>query len=586
MLSTAEHIKQICATFVQSLGIDDSENLFFEVDITKDMTKGDLYTNLPFVLSKKLTKSPIAIAIDLHTYLENNLDRVQVEKVEVAGGYVNFWVNSALKEIPQIITHPDFTGKKLIFDYTDPNPMKEFHIGHLMSNTIGESVVRLAELGGAEVKRYSYQGDVGRHIATTIWGLQFTEGNWPDDEKISLTDKVKYLGAAYVAGNTRLTTLKEKGENSAEYLAALQEINDVNKQIYDRSDAEINKVYDEGREWSLEKFEELYKILGTKFDFYFFESKSGPLGIEMVKAHPEIFVVGEEGAIIFEGEKYGLHTRVFINKFGLPTYEGKEMALIKMKWDVWPFDRSYVITGNEQDTAFHVTTKAAALIMPETEGKVFHIGHGMMKFAGAVKKISSRTGNITAGDVLVEQMTQASFEKMKERPIDEDKKHDIGEAVGVAAIKFTILKQNIRKDIIFDPEKALALEGDSGPYVQYTAVRIKSLLRKAEEALKSGATPTTETAIVPEAMMLQRTLMRFEHACFQAIGEMAPQHVAQYLIELTSRFNSFYTNTKIMHTDEAGKITVNTQLVEICKATLVVIERGLQTLGIRTIEQM
>lgn len=583
MLSISEHIKKICFNFIETLGIDDSRNVSFEVDITKDITKGDLYTNLPFVLSKKLTKNPVAIAIDLHTYLENNLDRTQVEKVEVAGGYVNFWVVPIITDVPQTITHPEFTGKKLIFDYTDPNPMKEFHIGHLMSNTIGESITRLAELGGAEIRRYSYQGDVGRHIAVTIWGLQFTEGNWLDDDKISLSDKVKYLGTAYVAGNSRLTKLKEKGEDSEEYLAALKEIDEINKQVYDRSDDEINKVYDEGREWSLEKFEELYKILGTKFDFYFFESKSGPVGVEVVKAHPEVFVPGEEGAIIFEGEKHGLHTRVFINKLGLPTYEGKEMGLTKMKWDVWPFDRSYVITANEQNDAFKVTSLASGMIMPEVAGKMFHIGHGMMKFVGA--KISSRTGSVKLGDALVEQMATASLEKMKDRDIPEEHKKDIAEAIGVAAIKFTILKQNSKKDIVFDPEKALALEGDSGPYVQYTAVRIKSLLKKAEEALKNGA----ESANIPpvaEAVLLQRTLMRFEHMCFQAIDEMAPQHIAQYLIELTSRFNSFYTNTRILITDSADKTSVDSRSVELCKATVAVIEKGLYTLGIRTVEQM
>lgn len=584
MLSTAEYIKKTCYQFVETLGSDISRSVYFEVDITKDITKGDLYTNLPFVLSKKVNRNPVAIAIDIQEFLKKTLDKAQVEKVEVAGGYVNFWVVKMQVDAPSIITHPEFTGKKLIFDYTDPNPMKEFHIGHLMSNTIGESITRLAELAGAEVRRYSYQGDVGRHIAVTIWGLQFTEGNWPDDEKISLTDKVKYLGAAYVAGNSRLTKLKEKGEESEEYLAAIAEINEINKQVYDRSDAEINKVYDEGREWSLEKFEELYKILGTKFDFYFFESKSGPIGIEVVKAHPDVFVPGEEGSIIFEGEKHGLHTRVFINKLGLPTYEGKEMGLTKMKWDVWPFDRSYVITANEQNEAFKVTSLASGIIMPEVEGKMFHVGHGMMKIVGA--KMSSRTGKIIAGDALVEQMSAVSLEKMKEREIPEENKKDIAEAVGVAAIKFTILKQNFRKDIIFDPEKALALEGDSGPYVQYTAVRIKSLLRKAEEALKAGATSVSDTPIVAESMLLQRTLLRFEHMCYQAIDEMAPQHIAQYLIDLTSKFNSFYTNTKIVITDSAGKVSVDAKSVELCKTTLIFIERGLHTLGIKTVDQM
>lgn len=583
MLSIASDIRQACEEFLKEAGVQTSVS--FEVDITKDMTKGDLYTNLPFATSKVLNKNPIAIAIDVQNFLEQKLNRDVVGKIEVAGGYVNFWIEMSgtdVASIPEKIFHPTFSDKVIVFDYTDPNPMKEFHIGHLMSNTIGEAFCRIIELTGADVKRCSYQGDVGRHIAMTIWGLQFLSEPWPDADTVSLTDKVKHLGSAYVAGNQKLKAIEEsEGIESDAYKNAVAEIESINKQVYDRSDAEINMVYDQGREWSLEKFEELYAILGTKFDHYFFESQSAPLGVEIVKQHPEVFVEGDSGSRIFKGEDFGLHTRVFINKQGLPTYEGKEVGLVKMKWDTWNYDRSYVITANEQDEVFKVTKTAISQIMKEAGERSYHIGHGMMKLVG--EKMSSRTGKIVAGDELVLEMSSVSLEKMKDRPIDDTKKKDIAEAVAVSAIKFTILKQNFRKDIIFDKDKALALEGDSGPYIQYAVVRISSLLRKVEQEKNKKEISVPLTG---DASVLQRTLARFEHVCFQAIDEMAPQHIAQYLIDTASKFNAFYAHTKILNQEEEGVYVVNTQVIELCSKTKDILSKGLYMLGIRAVDEM
>ncbi len=170
-----------------------------------------------------------------------------------------------------------------------------------------------------------------------MWGLRFMDKSWPEDDNISITDKVKYLGQCYVIGNNKLKEAKEKGEDNEEYKKYVSEIETMNQKIYDRSDEEVNVLYDQGREWSLEKFEELYEILGTKFNHYFFESKSAPIGLEIInenlKSANTIFNKGENDAIIFKGEDVGLHTRVFINSKGLPTYEGKEIGLAKQKYD-------------------------------------------------------------------------------------------------------------------------------------------------------------------------------------------------------------------------------------------------------------
>lgn len=580
MLQIAEIIKNNCISFlkINNISDEDIEKIKFVVDINKDIERGDLYTNFALVNSKILNQNPIVIAIKLAEYLHQQLDKNIFKKIEAADAYVNFYLADNFNlDKNNTIYHKDFTGKKIAYEYTDPNPMKEFHIGHLMSNTIGEAISRIGQLAGAEVKRYSYQGDTGRHLAVTMWGLRFMENAWPDAEEISITDKVKFLGQAYVIGNKKLAEAKEADEE--ELSKVMTEIESMNQKIYDRSDEEVNTLYDQGREWSLQKFEELYDILGTKFDHYFFESQTASIGKSIVEENlnnsQSIFVKGENDAIIFKGEDFGLHTRVFINAKGLPTYEAKEIGLALTKYDLWNFDKSIVLTANEQNEVFKVTNKVITLLMPDIGSKMEHLGHGMMQFVGI--KMSSRTGKILAGDELLEDMMQTSYEKMSERELTEEEKKNISRDVAVAAIKFSILKQNFRKNIIFDKEKALSLEGDSGPYIQYAIVRINSIKKKTQgldlfEDKKD---------ITIEAENLKRTLWRYEHICYKAIDEFAPQYIAQYLIDLASRFNSFYGKNKIIEDDK-----VNKDLLDLCLKTREVLTSGLTTLGIRTVEKM
>jgi arginyl-tRNA synthetase len=581
MLQTAELIKAACISFlkINNFRDEDIEKIKFVVDINKDIDRGDLYTNFALVTSKIFNQNPIIIAINLAEYLHEQLDKNIFKKVEASDAYVNFYLVDDFKiDKNKNIFHKDFTGKKIAYEYTDPNPMKEFHIGHLMNNTIGESLSRIGELAGAEVKRYSYQGDTGRHLAVTMWGLRFMETPWPDDESISITDKVKFLGLAYVTGNKKLAEAVDAGEDSDEYKKVISEIELMNQKIYDRSDDEVNVMYDQGREWSLLKFEELYEILGTKFDHYFFESQTAPVGLDIVKADltkpDSVFTYGENDAVIFEGENHGLHTRVFVNAKGLPTYETKEIGLAKMKYDVWQYDRSIILTANEQNEVFKVTKKVTTLLMPEIGEKAEHIGNGMMRLVG--QKMSSRTGKIIAGDELLEDMMEASYEKMKDRDLTEEEKKNISRDVAVAGIKFSILKQNFRKDIIFDKEKSLSLEGDSGPYIQYAIVRINSIEKKTE-----GLERVSGKEMSVEAKNLNRTLWRYNHMCYKAIDEFAPQYVAQYLIDLASRFNSFYNKNKIIEDEK-----VHVELLDLCVKTREVLTHGLMVLGIRVVEKM
>lgn len=432
-------------------------------------------------------------------------------------------------------------------EYTDPNPFKTFHIGHLMNNAIGESVSHIVEFSGAEVRRANYQGDVGLHVARAIWGkIKNPEVDW---------------GHAYAYG----------AQNYEEHKKAIDEIN---KKIYERSDKEINALYDSGKKESIEEFEKMYTRLGTKFDFNFFESESGPAGMEVVEKFKDIFQKSD-GAVVFRGEEFdkSLHTRVFLTKEGLPTYEAKELGLAKTKYDKYPYDVSIVITGNEIKDYFRVVHKAMEQVFPELAEKTRHIPHGMLRLPTG--KMSSRTGDIVSAQSLLNDVQKKVLEKMKDTEITN--KEEAADKIAVGAIKYTILKQAAGSDIVFDFDKALSFDGDSGPYLQYTFARTQSVLRKAKE---NGITSSTEI-FADTTTEVEKMLYRFPEIIERALLAYEPHHITTYLTQLASAFNNFYAKERIVDSGEAAPYRL-----ALTEATAIVLKNGLSLLGIEAPEKM
>ncbi len=523
----------------------------FIVERPGSFEHGDYATNAALAAGKFLKKNPKEVAEVLAKELQEKIEGV--EKIETAGaGFINFFLSrdAIIKEVKNAATQKEwgsndlYKGKTVMVEYTDPNPFKEFHIGHLMSNAIGESIARVFERSGAEVVRANYQGDVGPHVAKAIWGkMQNPEMSW---------------GEAYVYG-------------TESYEAHKEEIDEINKKVYSRSDPAVNSLYDAGRKLSLEHFEELYKMLGTSFDHYFFESKAGPLGLEIIKKHPEVFEESE-GAIIFRGEKYGLHTRVFVNKLGLPTYEAKDLGLAELKKATAAFDTSITITASEQTEYFKVIMAALMQTHPEWEGQFKHVSHGMMRFADS--KMSSRKGNVITGESLLSELKEAAKEKMQDRKLVDAEK--VSEQVAVGAIKYAVLKQGSGRDIIFDPEKSLSLEGDSGPYLQYALVRARSIIEKVRPEFVMPAIEEKDYW-----MKLARVLVHYPDVVSRAVKEMEPHHVTTYLTELAGTFNSWYGAEQFI---VDGKILgIHLILIQAFEKTT---SSGLTVLGIPAPEEM
>ncbi|MFA6158599.1 MAG: arginine--tRNA ligase [Candidatus Paceibacterota bacterium] len=548
----------------------------FTIEHPADMSRGDFATSVALSLAKQAKVNPRELADRIATEL-NLAKPSYIEKMEVAGaGFINITLSRTFfaHEMEVILkrgklygSSNEWRGTKALVEYTDPNPLKVFHIGHLMSNAIGESIARLIASQGAKVRRMCYQGDVGLHIAKTLWGIMRREGEFPS-RRVPIADRVAFLGACYVQGSNAY-------EDSPE---AKTEIEAINKKIYEGSDRKLMKYYKLGRTWSLDHLEGIYKKLGTRFDYYVLESEIMHDGVAIVNEYLEKGIFEKsDGAVVFRGEAHDpkLHTRVFINSQGLPTYEAKELGLNTRKWKRVRPDRSIIITANEQSDYFRVVLKAFELILPEARKVTEHVSHGMMRFADG--KMGSRKGNIITGESMIEDVEKMVFEKLVGRDMPEKDKAGVAEIVAVSAIKYSILKQTTSSDIIYDFDKSISFEGDSGPYLLYTAVRAGAILAKADkEKIKGKIAPDAE----PDA--ISRTLARFPEVVSRAANEKAPHYVATYLTELSSLFNSWYANTTIVSKDDP----LSPHRVALTRAVRIVLVNGLDLLGIKAPERM
>ena len=534
--------------------------------VEKSFDFGDYATNAAMMNAKGKEGGPREFAEFLVSELWKSEEiKNVVEKMGVAGpGFINFYLKDEVvsDHVGEILEKGENYGKneiekkeKVIIEYTDPNPFKEFHIGHLMTNTLGESLSRIIEANGAEVKRACYQGDVGMHVAKAIYGMR----------RMEITDAAS-LGKAYALG-------------AQAYEEHKTEIQEINKKVYEKSDAEINALYEKGKKLSLDYFEIIYKRLGTHFDHYFFESETGVLGKKIVEENLDKVFQKSDGAVIFPGEDFGLHTRVFLNSEGIPTYEAKELGLAKIKYEAYPYDASIVVTGNEVNDYFQVLLRAMSLVFPELEKKTKHVSHGMLRLPTG--KMSSRTGDVITAESLISALSEMAMGKIADRDIEE--KGKLAEEIAIAGIKYSILKQSPEKDIIFDPEKALSFEGDSGAYLQYAYVRTQSILKKADEINKIHRVVlcTQDYPVYEQVSVLEKTLFEgLPNAVLMARREFAPNYIATYLIDLCREFNAYYEQNQILgneHTEHR---------LSLVKAVGIVLKNGLYLLGIPVLEKM
>ena len=547
-----KHIADICNELF-------NQKIEVEIDRT-DEKFGDYSTNVCLKLAGVIGQSPKAIADQLTPEI-NKLS--EIKTVSVAGpGFINLSLSDEAL-IKAINTQPpnSLKNQSIVVEYSDPNPFKILHAGHLYTSIIGDAIANLLELAGADVHRVNFGGDVGLHVAKAMWGImQKLGGEYPEKlSTVNQADRAKWLSEAYVAGN------KAYEEDAA----VKQQIIAFNKKIYglhgqNDHESAFAQIYWETRQWSYDYFRSFYNQIGIEFEKFYPESETSSLGLLTVKQHIGEVYEESQGAVIFNGDKYNLHTRVFINSEGLPTYEAKDVGLIMKKWQDYHFDLSIIITANDIIDYMKVVLKSIELFMPDLPKKTLHITHGIVKLAHG-SKMSSRKGNIVKASDIIDAANKANFAATAK----DDKRITLG------AIKYAFTKNRIGGDIIYDPEESVSLEGNSGPYIQYSHARARSILRKAEPFEKNNLTNFDDL----ERPLISK-LTEYNEVVERAIHDLSPHHICTYLYELAQTFNRFYEKARVI--DDPRQAT-RLGLVKVYADTL---KKGLSLLGIEAPDTM
>ena len=586
--------------------IQDLYGLDFDPELTPspDNINADYSSNASLKLAKVLHKSPMEIAEELKNsaFEEHNRRRGDYGATEArddgpegafrestilsisSPGFLNFTlsneylagkIDELTDNFDESIKSDEFKDKTVICEFSDPNPFKVLHVGHLYTSIVGDSISRLFEYAGAKVIRANFGGDVGLHVAKTMYILE----QKPLDE-LTIEDIAK----CYVEG----TAAYDNDE------VARQEITKSNKEIYKINNENLHNspradLYWKGRELSYQYFKDFYNTIGVKFDKFYPESSVTSLGLKTVKEQLERGVYQmSDGAVIFNGEKYGLHTRVFINQEGVPTYEAKDVGLIFTKWDDYHFDKSVVITGSEQLDYMKVVLKSVEQYAPELVERTSHLTHGLVKLPGGVK-MSSRKGNfLKAVDIL---------DMVKDELKNEYNSSD--ETVALAATKYAFLKYKMGGNIIFDPKESVKMTGNSGPYLLYSAVRAKKILSKGTENTQRANVATNGEHLaseprndgrersgsrvrvfVPSERNLIKLIIEYKEVLAEATGEMAPHKLANYLYELAQEFSRFYEHCPVIGCENES------ERLRLVKVYLDTMTHGLNLLGINIPEEM
>lgn len=530
---------------------------------TNNSKFGDYQTNFAMITSKDLRQAPKKTAEKI---VENFKDSKVIDNIEIAGpGFINLFLKDEFI-ITSLINFDkkDFefnldTRGQVIIDYSSPNIAKPMHIGHLRSTVIGDSIKRILKFVGYETIADNHLGDWGTQFGALIVGYR----NFLNEENYK-NNPIEELERIYVEYTKAAEENEELKEQARTELAKLQQ-----------GEEENTKLWKEFIEVSLQEYEKIYKRMGIEFDTYNGESFYHDIMHEIIEILKEKNLAEEdEGALVVKfDEEANLHNAIVQKSNGSYLYTTSDLACIKYRREHYDVNKLVYVTDHRQQTHFKQVFKIAEMLGWKEE-KV-HVYFGLMRFADGV--FSTRKGNVIKLKDLLDKAKEKAREVLEERNStgDLDTKAEI---IGIGAVKYADLSQNRTSDIIFDWDKVLSFNSNSSPYLQYTFARISSLMKKAN-------VKDFENTLVIEneyEEKVVKNILKFPNAVLRAAEAYKPNLLTDYLYELAQSFNSFYNNVNVIKSEE-------TQLksrINIAAKTAFVIGKGLDLLGIKTLDEM
>ncbi|BBA29311.1 arginine--tRNA ligase [Prevotella melaninogenica] len=574
-------------------------------------TRSDFEGNLTLVtfpLLKTSHKKPEDTAQDLGEYLKKNCKAVA--DFNVVKGFLNLVIaQAAWTGLLNDINADEKFGEKRVTDesplvmieYSSPNTNKPLHLGHVRNNLLGWSLAQIMEANGNKVVKTNIVNDRGIHICKSMlawqkWGNGITpeQAGKKGDHLVGdfyvlfdkhLKEECKQLQEQYEKEGLTAEEAKEKAEHEA---PLMKETRDMLVK-WEANDPEVRGLWEMMNNWVYAGFDETYKALGVGFDKIYYESSTYLAGKKKVEEGlaKGLFIRKEDNSVWADLTNEGLDQKLLLRKDGTSVYMTQDIGTAEMRFNDYPIDKMIYVVGNEQNYHFQVLSILLDRLGFKWGKDLVHFSYGMVELPNG--KMKSREGTVVDADDLVASMIEnaksLSEDKVnKLEGITEEEKNEIARIVGMGALKYFILKVDARKNMLFNPEESIDFNGNTGPFIQYTYARIRSILRKAEaQNITLPASLNDDAPLNDKEIALIQKLNDFGAAVAQAGIDYSPSGIANYCYELTKEFNQFYHDYSILNADtEAEKIT---RLV-IAKNVAKVIKNGMALLGIEVPERM
>lgn len=573
-----EHIFKVIKNALPDLPKDFS----IDLEIPPQPEMGDLAVGC-FEMAKSLKQSPIKIAEDLTQKVQS--DEI-IEKTENVGPYFNLflkkeiWFKTVCQEIlekKEKFGDSNFgKNKKILIEYSAPNTNKPQHLGHLRNNFLGMAISNLFSVLGFQVIRVNLINDRGIHICKSMLAYQkWGENKTPETEKMKGDH---FVGKYYVMFEERAKEEPKLFEEAQELLKK-----------WENRDTETLALWRKMNQWAIEGFKQTYKKIGAEFDKWYYESDTYQLGKKIIlKAlKKKICYKRSDGAIEIDLTRDDLDKKVLIRADGTSVYITQDIGLAKLKYDDFKPDRSIYVVASEQEYYFKVLFTVLALFGFKWVKNLYHLSYGLVFLPEG--KMKSREGKVIDADEIIAEMEKlAKGEILAREPnISPTELSNRAEKIALSALKFFFLKFTPKQKINFKPEESISFEGATGPYIQYTYARIRSIVKKSiQNQLKHKTIKLDIDYRVlgnKEEIEILKQLFLFPNIIKQAALAMNPAYLANYLLQLCQKFNEFYHQHQVLKAETQNLVQARLILIQ---AVAEVIKKGLNILGIQTLEIM
>jgi arginyl-tRNA synthetase len=596
MMSVTAQIKEVSAKAIKELySFDISENDIL-VNATKPEFEGD-YTVVLFSFVKQFKKSPDLLGNELGNHLLIN-NPYLFSSFNVIKGFLNLTVNSSCWTgfLLEQFNNPKFglkpkNGETVMVEYSSPNTNKPLHLGHLRNNFLGWSIAQILKASGYDVVKTCIVNDRGIHICKSMIAWQmFADGATPattgkkgdhfvGDYYVKFNDAYKIQVEALIANGIP----KESAEKEAPIMKATQQM----LLDWEAGKSEVIELWEKMNGWVYDGFGITYRTIGSDFDKTYYESQTYLLGKIIVQQGLEknVFFKKADGSVWIDLTADGLDEKVVMRKDGTSVYITQDIGLAEQKQEEFHASQSIYVVGDEQNYHFKVLKLICQKLGLPSADEIFHLSYGMVELPSG--KMKSREGTVVDADELVEEMINISKQKTEElgkvKDFTDAELGNLYYTIGLGALKFFLLRVDPKKKMVFNPEESIDFHGFTGPFIQYTYARIKSILRK----LAVEQDEESPRKVIEDLLELEKTLIIqleiFPAIIEEAAGEHDPSKVAIYIFNLAKTFNSFYTEHSIANAESAEKKTLRFQLAQL---TAHVIKTGMGLLGISVPERM